>query len=291
MEVVVGFFLSVVRVSTPLLLGSMGGLMSERSGVVNIALEGLMLIGAFAAAVATTWTQSPTIGLCASMATGAALAWIYAVFVIRWKADQIVAGTAINLMAAGIPPFLSNIWFDSTTSTPILPIESRFSHAPIWIALLAVAVIAFWLRRSRGGLWLQFAGEKPEALDAAGVSVLRTRYFAVVMSGVLAGMGGASLSIFLSSSFSRNMTAGRGFMALAALILGKWKPIPAAAACLLFGVADVLQIRLQGVTLWGSEPVPVQFIQILPYVLTVLVLAGFVGESRPPKALGLAFEK
>lgn len=291
MEVVVGFLLSVMRVSTPLLFGAMGGLMSERSGVINIALEGLMLMGAFGAAVATTWTHSPIVGLVSAAAVGGALAFVYAIFVIRLKANQIVAGTAVNLLAAGTPPFLSKIWFNSTGSTPMLQMEERFSSAPIWIALALVVGIALWMRRARSGLWLQFAGEKPEALDAAGVSVLKVRYAAVTLSGVLAGLGGASLSIFLASSFSRNMTAGRGFMALAALILGKWKPIPAAAACLLFGVVDVMQIRLQGVVLWGTEPVPVQFIQILPYVLTVFVLAGFVGESRPPRALGVWFEK
>ena len=133
--------------------------------------------------------------------------------------------------------------------------------------------------------------EHPEALDAAGVRVNRVRWIAVLISGALAGMGGASLSIFLSSSFSRNMTAGRGFMALAALIFGKWKPLPTALACLLFGFADAVQIRLQGVALWGDKPIPVQFIQILPYLVTILVLAGFVGRSRPPKAIGTIFQK
>ena len=140
-------------------------------------------------------------------------------------------------------------------------------------------------------MWLSFAGEHPSALDAAGVRVNRVRWAAVLVSGALAGMGGASLSVFLSSSFSRDMTAGRGYMALAALIFGKWKPIPAAAACLLFGFAEASQIRLPGFALWGGQPIPVQFIQILPYVVTVLVLAGFVGHSRAPKALGTPFRR
>jgi simple sugar transport system permease protein len=138
---------------------------------------------------------------------------------------------------------------------------------------------------------VNFAGEHPEALAAAGIRVNRVRWAAVLVSGALAGMGGASLSIFLSSSFSRDMTAGRGFMALAALIFGKWKPLPTALACLLFGFADAVQIRLQGVALWGDEPIPVQFIQILPYLVTIFVLAGFVGRSRAPKALGTAFQE
>ena len=136
-----------------------------------------------------------------------------------------------------------------------------------------------------------FTGEHPEALDAAGVRVNRVRWAAVLVSGALAGMGGASLSVFLASSFSRNMTAGRGFMALAALIFGKWKPVPTAIACLLFGFAEAVQIRLQGVSLWGGKPIPVQFIQILPYLVTILVLAGFVGRSRAPKALGTVFRR
>jgi general nucleoside transport system permease protein len=149
-----------------------------------------------------------------------------------------------------------------------------------------VAACVFGMRCTPAGLWVSFAGEHPEALDAAGVRVNRVRWIAVLVSGALAGMGGASLSIFLSSSFSRDMTAGRGFMALAALIFGKWKPLPTALACLLFGFADAIQIRLQ-----GAGSIPVQFIQILPYLVTILVLAGFVGRSRPPKALGTSFRK
>jgi simple sugar transport system permease protein len=147
------------------------------------------------------------------------------------------------------------------------------------------------MQKTPFGLWLSFAGENPEALDAAGVRVNRIRWLAVLLSGAMAGLGGATLSILLSSSFARNMTAGRGFMALAALIFGKWKPVQTALACLLFGFTEAAQLRLQGLTLWGGKPVPVQFIQILPYVITILVLAGFVGRSRPPKALGTAFTR
>ena len=152
-------------------------------------------------------------------------------------------------------------------------------------ALFAVIATAFWLHRTPQGLWLQFAGEHPVALQTAGRSVRRVRWFAVLMAGALAGLGGAALSIYLSSAYSRNMTAGRGFMALAALIFGKWRPIPTAIACVFFGLTEASQIRLQGVVLWGSEPVPVQFIQILPYVVTVLVLSGF-GAIATPSALG-----
>ena len=154
-----------------------------------------------------------------------------------------------------------------------------------------MAACCLWLKYTAAGLRLTFAGEHPVALEAAGIRINRVRWLAVLLSGALAGMGGAALSVCLSSSFSRNMTAGRGFMALAALIFGKWKPVPTALACLLFGFSEAVQIRLQGVSLWGHQPISVQFIQILPYVVTMLVLAGFVGRSRPPKALGLPFRK
>lgn len=282
---------STLRVSTPLIFAALGGMFSERSGVVNIALEGMMLVGAFAAAVVTLITHSPWAGSVCGMVAGLAFAALYGLFVIRLRADQIVAGVGINMLAAGLTPFLCKILYDVTGSTPSIPIGERFQTAPIYLGWILVTICFLWLKYTPTGLWVSFAGEHPEALDAAGVRVNRARWIAVLVSGALAGLGGASLSIFLSSSFSRNMTAGRGFMALAALIFGKWRPLPTALACLLFGFADAVQIRLQGVALWGEEPVPVQFIQILPYLVTILVLAGFVGRSRPPKALGTPFQK
>jgi ABC-type uncharacterized transport system permease subunit len=283
--------LATLRVSSPLLFASMGGLVSERSGVINIALEGMMLVGAFGAAAIALQTGSPEVGALAGAGAGVLLAAIYGVSVITLRANQIVAGAAINMLAAGITPFLCKILYDSAGSSPSLPLESRFHWAPmglVWVIVFGVACI---IRYTPFGLWIRFAGENPQALDSAGVRVNRIRWIAVLVSGALAGLGGASLSIFLSSSFSRNMTAGRGYMALAALIFGRWQPIPAAIACLLFGFADAIQTRLQGVVLWGTEPVPVQFIQILPYIVTILLLAGFVGKSRAPKALGLPFKK
>ena len=279
-------FASTLRVSTPLIFAALGGMFAERSGVINIALEGMMLIGAFGAAVGTLAGHSPWVGAAAGMTAGVALAAIYGLFVIRLRADQIVAGTAINMLAMGLTPFLCKILYDVTGSTPAIPIGERFQSAPLYLGWVLVVACYLWMKYTPAGLWVSFAGEHPAALDAAGVRVNRVRWFAVLVSGALAGMGGATLSIFLSSSFSRNMTAGRGFMALAALIFGKWKPIPTALACLLFGFSDAVQIRLQGV---GS--IPVQFIQILPYLVTILVLAGFVGRSRPPKALGAPFQK
>jgi len=281
---------STLRISTPLLFAALGGLVSERSGVINIALEGMMLVGAFAGAAGALASGSPWLGSIAGAAAGLALALVYGLAVIRLRADQIVAGTAVNMLAAGLTPFAAKAMYNMTSSTPSLPQTARFQSAPVWLAWVSVLVVWAWLARTPSGMWVRFAGEKPEALDAAGVRVNRVRWGAVAVSGMLAGLGGASLSVFLASSFSRNMTAGRGFMALAALIFGKWRPIPAAAACLLFGFADALQIRLQGVILWGTDPVPVQFIQILPYVVTVLVLAGLVGQSRAPRSLGLPFD-
>jgi simple sugar transport system permease protein len=282
---------ATLRVSTPLIFAALGGMCCERSGVINIALEGMMLVGAFGAAVGTLATHSPWLGSACGMGAGVLLAALYALFVIRLRANQIVAGTAINMLALGLTPFLCKVRYDVTGSTPMIPITERFESAPLYLCWALVGLCWFVMRHTRAGLRVSFAGEHPEALDAAGVRVNRVRWVAVLVGGALAGMGGATLSIFLSSSFSRNMTAGRGFMALAALIFGKWKPVPAALACLLFGFADAAQIRLQGVPLWGGQPLPVQFIQILPYVVTVLVLAGFVGHSRAPKALGTPFRR
>ncbi|MCX6928557.1 MAG: ABC transporter permease [Verrucomicrobia bacterium] len=282
---------STLRVSTPLIFAALGGMFSERSGVINIALEGMMLIGAFGAAIATYATQSPWLGSMGGAATGILLAAVYAFFVIWLRANQIVTGTAINMLALGLTPFLCKILYDVTGQTPGIPVDERFQSAPLYLSWILVGGCWFWMKYMRGGLWLSFAGEHPEALNAAGIRVNRVRWAAVLTSGALAGMGGASLSIFLASSFSRNMTAGRGFMALAALIFGKWKPIPTAIACLLFGFTEAVQIRLQGVSLSGGKPIPVQFIQILPYAVTVLVLAGFVGRARPPKALGTVFRQ
>lgn len=282
---------STLRVSTPLIFAALGGMFSERSGVINIALEGLMLIGAFAAAVITYISHSPWLGTAGGMGAAVLMAGLYALFVIGLRANQIVAGTAINMLALGLTPFLCKVLYDVTGQTPAIPLGERFQSAPLYLSWVMVGLCWFWLKYTRGGLWVSFAGEHPEALDAAGIRVNRVRWAAVLMSGALAGLGGASLSVFLASSFSRNMTAGRGFMALAALIFGKWKPVPTAIACLLFGFAEAVQIRLQGVSLWGGRPLPVQFIQILPYIVTILVLAGFVGRSRPPKAAGTVFRR
>jgi simple sugar transport system permease protein len=282
----IGLVLSAIRLATPLLLAALGGLLSERSGVINIALEGLMLAGSFTAAVVTHFSGNPWLGLLAGICAGGAVAFIHAVACIRYGADQVVSGTAINILFLGMPALLSGAMFASTGATPQIPRANLLPIAPIVLAFALVPILELVLARTRFGLRLRAVGENPAAADAAGVSVARIRTLAVVLSGALAAIGGAYLSIGQSSLFTRNMTAGRGFIALAALIMGKWKPVPTMFACLLFGLAEAISIQMQGVT-----EIPVQFIQIVPYVLTLVVLAGFIGRSRPPKALGLPYQK
>jgi ABC-type uncharacterized transport system permease subunit len=286
---ILAFIFSVLRLSTPMLFTAMGGLFSERAGVVNIALEGFMLMGAFSAAVVTLATGSPVLGFCAAGVVGILFALIYAFFVIHGRANQIVAGTAMNLLAMGMIPLLLKILYESTGATPSLNMDQRFAIFPLWFVWILVLVVWGIMRSSPFGLWISFAGENPQALDAAGISVLRVRYAGVALSGLLAAWGGASLSIFLASGYSRNMVAGRGFMALAALIFGKWRPVPAALACVFFGLMEALQIRLQSTEL--GQMIPAQFVQMIPYLATMIVLAGFVGRMRAPKALGSVFEK
>ncbi|HYE66011.1 MAG TPA: ABC transporter permease [Pyrinomonadaceae bacterium] len=282
----VALIFSTIRLATPLLLAALGGLYSERSGIINIALEGLMLAGAFTAATVTHYTGSPWAGLWAAVAAGVFVSLIHATACIRFKADQVVSGMAINILFLGVPALMSGALFDSTGATPQIPKDDLLPTAPILIAFALVPVTWYVLNRTPFGLRLRAVGENPEAADTAGVSVARIRYTAVMLSGALAAIGGAYLSIGQSSLFTRNMTAGRGFIALAALIFGKWRPVQTMLACLLFGFAEAVSIQMQGVA-----RIPVQFIQIIPYVLTIVVLAGFIGLSRAPRALGLPYEK
>jgi general nucleoside transport system permease protein len=278
---------STIRLATPLLLAALGGLFSERSGVINIALEGLMLAGAFTSATVTHYAGNPWIGLLAGIAAGGLVALVHAIVCIHFDADQVVSGTAINILMLGVPTLLSGALFDTTGSTPQLPRTSLIPNTPIVIAFGLVPVVWYLLYRTPFGLRLRAAGENPEAADTAGVSVIRIRYAGVILSGMLAAIGGAYLSIGQSSLFTRNMTAGRGFIALAALIFGKWRPVQTMFACLLFGFAEAAAIQMQGVIPY----VRVEYIQILPYVLTMVVLAGFIGASRAPRALGQPYEK
>ena len=292
--------LSAIRLSTPLIFAALGGLFSERSGVINIALEGLMLAGAFTAAVATYELHNPFLGMFCGILAGAALAYIYAVSCIKFQADQVVAGMAINFLMIGLPALISGAVYDSAGSTPQIDKAWQFPdiiNGLSWASLLVFALVPIcWyvLYKTPFGLRLRATGENPEAADVAGVNVIKLRYIAVVISGVLAGAGGAYLSIGQSSLFTRNMTAGRGFIALAALILAKWRPVPVLLACLFFGFMEALTNQIQGASwakLPSGEDIPVQFIQIIPYLLTIIVLAGFIGLSRAPKALGIPYRK
>lgn len=290
---------SAIRSATPLIFAALGGMFSERSGVINIALEGLMLAGAFTGAVATYELHNPFLGLFCGVLAGAGLALIYAVAVIKFEADQVVAGMAINFLMIGLPALISGAVYDSSGSTPQIPKENllpdffNLSTASI-LAFLLVPACWYVLYKTPFGLRLRATGENPAAADAAGVNVISLRYIGVVLSGVLAAAGGAYLSIGQSSLFTRNMTAGRGFIALAALILAKWRPVPVFLACLFFGFMEALTIQIQGAPwakLPSGEDIPVQFVQMIPYVLTIIVLAGFIGLSRAPKALGVPYRK
>ena len=288
----IALIFSTVRLSTPLILAALGGLFSERSGVINIALEGMMLSGAFTAAAMTYATGSPWLGLISAIAAGLLISLVHAVACIRYRADQVVVGTAINILMIGLPGFLSGAFFLSSGSTPQLPIEQLVPRAPVVLAFALVPITWYLLYRTPFGLRLRAVGENPEAADAAGVNVARIRYSGVLMSGALAALGGAYLSIGQSSLFTRNMTSGRGFIALAALIFGKWRPAQTMLACLFFGFTEAVTIQMQGVVkLPSGEDIPVQFIQMVPYILTMVVLAGFIGHSRPPRALGQPYEK
>src|SRR3989475_10866520 len=281
----VSLLFSTIRLATPLVLAAIGGLYSERSGVINIALEGLMLAGAFTAASVTFYAHSSWVGLLAAMLAGAMVAYIIALACIRFKADQVMTGTGINIMFIGLRAVLSGALSLSSGSTPQIPKENllpTLNHLlpgflPQWriitevsiislFALVLVFITRYVLYRTPFGLRLRAVGENPEAADAAGVSVNRLRYIGVILSGVFAGIGGAYLSIGQSSLFTRNMTAGRGFIALVALIFGKWRPVQTMLACLLFGFADALTIQLQGV------PVSEGFLRAAIFLAGLLVI-------------------
>jgi simple sugar transport system permease protein len=276
------FFISVIRLATPLVLASLGGLFAERSGIVQLALEGLMLMGSFVAAVVTLKLQDPWLGFIAAGFVCGLLGILQWVFSDKLKANQIVLGTGINILAFGLVAVLCKALFGSTAGTPAIDLQFRFTSEPLYIMVVIFVLIAVWFNYFRSGLWLQFCGENPSILDSAGISSSKFRMKMMFLSGALAGFAGASLSIFLSSSYSNQITAGRGFIALAALIFGGWKPVETFFACLLFAVADAVQIQLQGHSSW----IPVQFIQITPYVLTIVAIAIVGQHSNAPKSLG-----
>lgn len=317
-EVLIGSVLaSTLRVTTPLLFCALAGLLSERSGVIDIGLEGKMLFAAFAAAAAGSAWHSTTLGMLMAIAVACSLSLMHGFACVTHRGDQVVTGVALNMVAAGLTVVLGIAWFAQGGQTPPVAADVRLTgltsafaepqrgdwfasvighgllshNALVYLALALVAGVWFFLERTKPGLRLRAVGENPAMVDAAGVSVPRLRYAALLMNGVLCGLAGAYLTLAQNASFSPNMTAGRGFIALAAMIFGKWRPLPTLAACLLFGFLDAAAIRLQGVALPLVGEVPVQAIQALPYLLTVVLLAGFIGQALAPKALGRPYIK
>jgi simple sugar transport system permease protein len=309
---------SSVRLATPLILCALAGMFAERSGVVDIGLEGKMLFAAFAAGAAGAASGSWILALFAAMAVGVALSMLHGLACVSYPGDQVVSGVAINIIAAGLTVVLGIAWFHQGGQTPplatgvrlqplvphagealaLVPLlgrvvcEALLGHSALVYAAYALVPVSWWLLfRTRFGLRLRAVGENPQMVDAAGVSVAGLRYRALALNGLLCGLAGSYLVLAQSASFSPHMTAGRGFMALAALIFGRWHPVAALWACLLFGFLDAVAIRLQGVALPGVGEVPVQAIQALPYLLTVVLLAGFIGKAVAPQAIGKPYVK
>jgi general nucleoside transport system permease protein len=294
---------AMLRFATPLIFGALGGIICERSGVINIGLEGMMLMGAFFGIFGADLTGSWVSGALIGMAAGGALALIHAVFSIQFRADQVVSGFAMNLLALGITgyvfiahygdqgtpegvPRVPEVTLPAIEEIPFVGDAIGRASLLTWIALLLVPALALILFRTPQGLRLRSVGEKPRAADSVGVPVIRTRYLAVIASGLLAALGGVYLSIAFLGSFSQNLTAGRGYIALAAVIFGAWRPGRALIAALLFGFSSALAQRLPAF----SESTAVLF-QALPYVLTLIVVAGLIGRTRPPAAIGVPYVK
>lgn len=284
------FLVQTLRIAVPYLLAAAGGVLSERAGLIGLTLEGYMLGGAFCGAVASYATGSATMGVIAAIIGGGLLALLYAVCSIRFRADQVVVGIAINLLVIGLTRFFLRLVFDSSSNSPRVPgfqvsgggsgAIALVQNPLVWVGLIVTPVVAWLLYRTPFGLRVRAVGEHPEAAASVGVPVERVRYVAVTLSGMLAGIGGAYLSLD-QHQFTDSMTAGRGYVALAAVIFGRWDPMRAGLACLLFAAADTLQIHLQ-----GSQAIPSQFVEMIPYVLTIVALVGVVGRAVAPAALG-----
>ncbi|MEO0654336.1 MAG: ABC transporter permease [Pseudomonadota bacterium] len=308
---------STIRLATPLLLACLAGLFSERAGIFDIGLEGKMLAAAFFSAAFAAITGSVWVGLLAGIAASVVLSGIHGLASITFRGNQLISGVAINFLAAGLTVLIAQDWFSQGGRTPSLSGDARFSpmewplagvmeNVPVfgpiyaelisghtilvYIAILAVPASWYVLFRSRFGLRLRAVGENPAAVDTAGISVVRMRYTAVAICGLLCGLAGAYLATGLAAGFVKDMSAGRGFISLAALIFAKWRPWYALYACLLFGFLEAIGNRYQNIELIGVT-LPVQFMQALPYILTVVILAGFVGKAIPPRAGGEPYVK
>ena len=317
-ETLIAIIESGLRMSIPLIFACMAGLWSEKSGVVDIGLEGKMLIGAFAGAAAAHATGHASLGIAAALTASLLFAFVHGFTVISQRGNQIVSGVAINMLAVGLCALIGNAWYAQGGRTPpldgaeriapiSLPGSETFATIPLlgpiyaqvisnqsvlaYSAFATVVLSAFVLSKTRFGLRLRAVGENPAVVDTAGISVTGLRYMAVAIAGLLCGLAGATLSLGQAAGYLNNMTAGKGFIALAALIFAKWRVWPALWTCILFGMLDAIAIRLQGVILPGIGQVPVQAIQALPYLMTVILLAGFIGKAVPPRASGIPYVK
>lgn len=300
-----GFLLGTVALSAPLIFGSLGGVISERSGVVNIAIEGQLLAGAFTSAVVASVTQNPYLGLIAAMVAGMLVSFVLAAFSIKYFVDQIIVGVVLNVLVLGLTSFLYSQVL--TSNTPLLNSPPRFqrisipflSEIPligpvffrqtiiIYVMYVAIALVYWGLFHTKWGLRVRSVGEHPQAADTVGIRVNTTRFWNVSLAGAIAGFGGAYFTLGSVGGFTKDMTAGAGFIALAAVIFGQWNPIRATLAALLFGFATNLQNMLGAL----GSPVESEFLLMLPYIATILAVAGFVGQSRPPAASGQAYRK
>ena len=297
-------FRAGVRISTPIALAATGGAFSERAGIINIALEGMMLIGAFAGVLGSLFTGSPWMGVLLSVIAGGAIGYVFAFFVVRQRADHVVAGVALNILALGTTTWMMQVLWGSRGSSPIvngigemsIPILGSIpvlgglfgTHCSL-VYLMFALVFAGWLLlfKTPLGLRIRLVGEHPLAADTLGVNVRRIQYGCLALSGSFASLGGTYLSLGHLNWFSMNMSAGRGYMALAANIFGQWNPLGGLLASYLFAYTDAVQMRLQGLNIGVAS----ELIQMLPYILTILVLAGAVIRSRPPAALGMHYER
>jgi simple sugar transport system permease protein len=283
------FFAQTIRIAIPYLFAAAGGALAERAGVVSLTLEGFMLGGAFGAVLGSYYAHSAWVGLVVGVAWGLGLATVHAVSAIRFKADQIVVGVAINLFTVGITRFFLQLAFGSSSNSPrvagfggdgVAGAAGFLTNPLIWMGVLVMPVVWWIVQKTTFGLRVRAVGEHPMAAASVGVPVNRVRYVAVLASGALAALGGVYLALD-QHQFTDSMTAGRGFIALAAVIFGRWDPLRAGLACLLFAAAETLQIQLQ-----AAQLIPSQFVAMIPYVLTIIAVAGVVGRSRAPAALG-----
>lgn len=284
------FLVQTFRIAIPYLFASAGGVLSERVGLIGLTLEGYMLGGAFCAVVATEASGSPWVGVIAGMAGGSVLALLYAVGSVRFRANQVIVGVALNLLVVGLTRFFLRLLYDSSSNSPRVEgfvVEQSGSgfaalaqNPLVWLGVLAVVFVAWLLYRTPFGLRVRAVGEHPQAAESVGVPVARVRYVAAALSGAIAALGGVYLALD-QHQFTDGMSAGRGFIALAAVIFGRWDPKRVALASLLFAAAETFQIQLQ-----GSEVVPSQFVEMIPYVLTIVALATVVGRAAAPAALG-----